>query len=293
MVLNKSDILRILIIAAGIIVLPYYSFAQITVPINEKELADFTREREAMSFMSIDLSQTWLYMVKDNIISTNKILLQEVYYNNLGAPEKIIQYDENQNVSSFKTIKYNHKNLPFEEIRFSSDSLLLGGIMFEYYENDLLKKQIDYNENAIVTAIQEYQRTEDSIIVNVLDGQGIFVYRNILLTENTSETNLIKAMYKVDRNNNVLEMTVLEYDELLALRRKMIYDDKNKGTRRDFIYNEDGSLLRSVTYNEEGTVLNDASYEYDKFGNVIRLIEFDKKTSSTRLYFINYLSEKK
>lgn len=293
MILNKLKRLRILTIIVGLIGISYCSLAQITVPINEKELADFTREREAMSFLGIDLSQTWLYMVKENVISTNKILLQEIYYSNAGIPEKIIQYDENQNISSFKTIKYNHKNLPFEEIRFSADSSLLGGVMFEYYENDLLKKQIDYDENAIVISIQEYQRAGDTIFVNVFDANGVFVYRNIMLTESASGTNLIKTMYKVDRINVVLETIVLEYDELLALRRKMIYDEKNKGTRREFVYNDDGSLLRTVTVDDEGSILNDTSFEYDKYGNAIRIIEFDKNTSSTRLYFINYLSEKK
>jgi hypothetical protein len=268
------------------------SFAQITVPINEKELEDYAREREAMSAMKIDLSQTWLYMVKDNVISSNKLLLQEVYYSKLGTVETVVNYNENRNITNFKKIKYNNKNLPFEEIRFSSDSSLLGGVMFEYYENGLLKKQTDYDENATVTVMQEYVRSNDTIYVNVYDGKGVFVYRNIMLTETVSGTSLIKAMYKVDRNNNILETTILEYDQLLSLRRKMIYDDKNKGTKREFVYDDEGALLRSVTYNENNEIISDSSYEYDKYGNVIRIIEFDKETSSTKLYFINYLSKR-
>ncbi|MDD3685876.1 MAG: hypothetical protein PHE56_03820 [Bacteroidales bacterium] len=268
------------------------SFAQITVPINEKELEDYAREREAMSAMKIDLSQTWLYMVKDNVISSNKLLLQEVYYSKLGTVETVVNYNENRNITNFKKIKYNNKNLPFEEIRFSSDSSLLGGVMFEYYENGLLKKQTDYDENATVTVMQEYVRSNDTIFVNVYDGKGAFVYRNIMLTETVSGTSLIKAMYKVDRNNNILETTILEYDQLLSLRRKMIYDDKNKGTKREFVYDDEGALLRSVTYNENNEIISDSSYEYDKYGNVIRIIEFDKETSSTKLYFINYLSKR-
>ena len=268
------------------------SFAQITVPINEKELEDYAREREAMSAMKIDLSQTWLYMVKDNVISSNKLLLQEVYYSKLGTVETVVNYNENRNITNFKKIKYNNKNLPFEEIRFSADSSLLGGVMFEYYENGLLKKQTDYDENATVTVMQEYVRSNDTIYVNVYDGKGVFVYRNIMLTETVSGTSLIKAMYKVDRNNNILETTILEYDQLLSLRRKMIYDDKNKGTKREFVYDDEGALLRSVTYNENNEIISDSSYEYDKYGNVIRIIEFDKETTSTKLYFINYLSKR-
>jgi YD repeat-containing protein len=155
----------------------------------------------------------------------------------------------------------------------------------------LLKKQIDYDENANVTVIQEYVRRNDTIYINVYDGKAAFVYRNIMLTEKVSGTSLIKAMYKVDRNNNILETTILEYDQLLSLRRKMIYDDKNKGTKREFVYDDDGALLRSVTYNENNEIISDSSYEYDKYGNVIRIIEFDKGTTSTKLYFINYLSK--
>lgn len=268
------------------------SFAQITVPINEKELEDYNREREAMSAMKIDLSQTWLYMVKDNIISSNKILLQEVYYNKAGTPETIMHYNENHSVANFKKIKYNSKNFPFEEIRFSADSSLLGGVMFEYYDNGLLKKQTDYDENANLTVVQEYVRSKDTIYVNVYDGKGAFVYRNIMLSKKVSGTELIETMYKVDRNNNILETTKLEYDQLLSLRRKMIYDDKNKGTRREFVYDDDGALLRSVTYNENNIIITDSSFEYDKYGNVIRIIEFDKESASTKLYFINYLSKK-
>lgn len=266
--------------------------AQITVPINEKELEDYTREREAMSYMKIDLSQTWLYMVKENIISSNKILLQEVYYSKAGTPETVMHYNENHSIANFKKIKYNSKNLPFEEIRFSTDSSLLGGVMFEYYDNGLLKKQTDYDENANITVIQEYVRSNDTIYLNVFDGKGTFVYRNIILTEKVSGAMLIKAMYKIDRNNKILETTILEYDELLSLRRKMIYDDKNNGTRREFVYDDDGALLRSVIYNENNEIITDSSFEYDKYGNVIRIIEFDKESASTKLYFINYLSKK-
>jgi hypothetical protein len=266
--------------------------AQITVPINEKELEDYNREREAMIAMKIDLSQTWLYMVRDNIISSNKILLQEVYYSKAGTPETVKHYNEKNSVAHFKKIKYNSKNLPFEEISFSTDSSLLGGVMFEYYDNGVLKKQTDYDENANVTVMQEYVRSNDTIYINVYDGKGVFVYRNIMLTEKVSGTTLIKAMYKVDKNNNILETTILEYDQLLSLRRKMIYDDKNKGTKREFVYDDEGALLRTVTYNESNQTITDSSFEYDSYGNVIRIIEFDRETASTKLYFINYLSKR-
>ena len=135
-------------------------------------MEQYNRERQAITTMNIDLSQTWLYMVKDNIISTNKVLLSEVFYSKQGLPELVVQYDENQNIVSNTKIRYNSRHLPFEEIKFSEDSSLISGIMYEYDENGFLKKQINYNENAIITSVQEYIRKQDSIIISVFDNQA-------------------------------------------------------------------------------------------------------------------------
>jgi len=265
-------------------------FSQITVPINKKEMEQYNRERQAITTMNIDLSQTWLYMVKDNIISTNKVLLSEVFYSKQGLPELVVQYDENQNIVSNTKIRYNSRHLPFEEIKFSEDSSLISGIMYEYDENGFLKKQINYNENAIITSVQEYIRKQDSIIISVFDNQAKFAYGNILIFENHNGESFLKSMYKVDSNQNIIEKNLFDYNEIYALRRKTVYDENNMGNQKDFIYNEDGALVRTIVSSSEGSKISDTSFEYDDFGNLIRIIEYEEDSNTSKLFFINYLS---
>ncbi|HOZ29466.1 MAG TPA: hypothetical protein PLL66_00995 [Bacteroidales bacterium] len=265
--------------------------AQITVPITLKELNEHKRNRDLISFMKIDMSQTWLYMVKDNVISSNRLLVQEIYYNKSGLPEKILQYDENQKVQSFTIVKYNNNNLPFEEIKFASDSVLISGVMYKYDENDLLNSQIDYKTNAEVIAVQNYNRSADSIFVSVLDKNGALIYKNIILLSDTTCNAMIKGMIKKDKNDTIFEKTVFEYDEFQSLRHKFIYDKNNHGTRRVFVYDEQGALIRAVTYGDNVKVLSDSSYEYDEYGNVTRVFDYDSENNTTKVYFIKYLSK--
>jgi hypothetical protein len=263
------------------------AYAQINVPINSKELSDYNREREVLSFMKIDLSQTWLYMVKDNVISSNKILVQEVYYNKSGVPERIVQYNEKQKPETFTVIKYNSKNLPFEEIKFSADSTLIKGTLFEYSENGYLNKQVDYNNEGGVIAVQNYNRYSDSIVVTVSDATGALIYKSTM--DFSGNPDLMKNLVKTDKRNTVFEKVVFEYDELQSLTRKFVYDSNNTGIKRDFVYNNEGALIRTMTYNEAQEIISDSSFEYDEYGNLIQIIDDDK--DSMKVYFINYLSK--
>ncbi len=283
--IKKIELLIIALTFSGFI------FSQVTVPVSLKELAAYNREREAMKFMKIDLSQSWLYLVKDNIISSNKLLVQEIYYNKEGLPERILQYDEMQKIKNFIVVKYNSRHLPFEEIKFSADSVLISGIMFEYDKNDLLSKQVDYDADAEIIAAQTYTRSGDSINVLVTDKSGNFIYKNHISLSGDMDNSLIKSMVKSDKNNTVFEETVFEYDELQSLRRKFVYDNKNLGTRRDFVYNDEGALIRTVTYDDNSKTLSDSSFEYDEYGNVIRIIDLDSANGTTKVYFIKYLAK--
>lgn len=282
--MKKIQFLVLLIFISNFVI------SQITVPISEREYEQYNRERQAIKAMKIDLSQTWMFMVKNNVISNNKLLLSEVYFNKEGLPEIIVQYDENQNIVSNTTVKYNAKNLPFEEIKFSKDSSLINGVLFEYDQDGLLIKQINYNEDAVLTAVQEYTRKGDTVFISVFDNHGDLAYVNILLYEKIDGISLLKSMYKVDKNQNVVEESLFDYNELYSLRRKTVYDDKNSGTIKNFVYNSDGAMLRTIISDENGKIISDTSYEYDDYGNVIRIIEYDERSASSKLFFINYLS---
>jgi YD repeat-containing protein len=286
-----ENVLKSITFLIAVLVLPLVLLSQITVPVNYKELADYKRESDAMKFMKIDLSQTWLFMVKDNIISSNKILVQEVYYNSEGLPERILHYDEMQKLKTYTVIKYNNHKLPFEEIDFTADSVLISGILFEYDDNDLLSRQVDYDNKAELIAMQTYQRSNDSIMISVTDKAGNLIYKNLIILSGKIGKEQIKSMTKSDRNNTVFEKVMFEYDELQSLSRKFVYDDKNIGTRREFVYNDEGALIRTVTYDENSAIHSDSSFEYDNYGNVIRIIDLDSSTGSTKVYFVKYLAK--
>jgi hypothetical protein len=286
-----KNVLKSLAFLIAALVLPLVLLSQITVPVNYKELADYKRESDAMKFMKIDLSQTWLFMVKDNIISSNKILVQEVYYNSEGLPARILHYDEMQKLKTYTVIKYNNHKLPFEEIDFTADSVLISGILFEYDDNDLLSRQVDYDNKAELIAMQTYQRSNDSIMISVSDKAGNLIYKNLIVLSGKIGKEQIKSMTKTDRNNTVFEKVMFEYDELQSLSRKFVYDDKNIGTRREFVYNDEGALIRTITYDENSSIHSDSSFEYDNYGNVIRIIDLDSATGTTKVYFVKYLAK--
>lgn len=267
-----------------------FLFSQVTVPISEKEMEQYNRERQAIMAMKIDLSQTWLYMVKNNVISSNKILLSEVFYSKQGLPELVVQYDENQKITSSTRVKYNSKNLPFEEIKFAADSSLIGGILFEYDKNGLLNKQVHYNESGVITAIQQYLRKQDTIFMSVFNNSAEFIYGNALIFENKNGQSLLKSMYKIDSSHNIIEKNLFDYDEIYALRSKIVYDDKDLGTQKNFVYNDDGALVRTIITNSAGIHISDTSFEYDEYGNLIRIVEYEEETGTAKLFFINYLS---
>jgi len=292
--MTKTIITRRIQVLLLLILLTVFSapvYTQITVPVTAKELADYQRESEAMVFMKIDLSQTWLYMVKDNVISSNKLLVQEIYFNKAGLPERLSHYDEAQKLNSFTVIKYNARNLPFEEIKFTPDSTLISGTLFEYDENDLLSKQVNYGNDAQILLMQEYSRSNDSIYVKVCDKNGILVYKSIITLSRRSGE--IKNMIKVDNNNEIIERTIFETDEPRSITRKFVYDSENRGIRRDFVYSDEGALIRTVTYDQNSEIMSDSSFEYDEYGNLIRIIDMDQATTTTKMYFIKYLTQVK
>ncbi len=269
------------------------SFAQISVPITDRDLSDYNRERQTIEMMNIDLSQTWLYMAKDNLMSSNKILVSEVGYNKNGSPEKIFFYDENQKIKNFTVIKYNNQNLPFEEIRFNGDSTLLNGIMYAYNKNNLLIQQINYSNNGKIIFSQSYNRSNDTIYVGVFNGKEEIVSRNIITLEEKNSYDYISKLMKIDQSNKVIEQVVFEYDEMAELTKKFIIDENNHAQTKGFVYNEDGALIKSSFYDIQSKLISSSSYEYDLYGNISRIIENTSIDNSTKIFEIKYLSRTK
>ena len=265
--------------------------AQVNVPITKSDLSDITREREFIKTMNINLSQTWLYMVKGNTISSNKILISEISYNSDGLPHKMSFFDENRKISNFTVVKYNKQLLPFEEIRFTVDSLLINGIMYEYDENNLLDKQINYNNKAEIISIFVHNRSNDSIYINDYDANNNLKEKNIIILENINGMDLIKKTLKLDNNNETLQKQVFEYDEMSSLHKKTIFENGVNTGYKDFVYSEEGALIKSSFYNADSELASSTSYEYDAYGNIDRIIERAEKDNSTKVFMINYLTK--
>lgn len=269
------------------------SIAQITVPITDKDLSDYNRERQTIEMMNIDMSQTWLYMAKGNLMSSNKILVSEVFYNENGSPEKMFFYDENQKIKNFTVIKYNNQNLPFEEIRFNSDSTLLNGIMYAYDKSNLLIQQVNYSNDGKIINTQSYNRSKDTIYVGVFNDKEELVSKNIITLEEKNSFSYIKSLMKIDESNKVVEQVVFEYDEMAELTKKFIVDENNQAKMKDFVYNEEGALIKSSFYNTQSQLISSSSYEYDLYGNISRIIESTASDNSTKVFEIKYLSRTK
>jgi hypothetical protein len=266
-------------------------FSQITIPLTKSDLLKYNMEKDAMVFLNIDMAENWLYMVKGNQVSNNKLLVSSVLYNKSGLPERIYYYDEMQRPGSFVVIKYNNQNLPFEEIKFSSDSILMSGIMYEYNNENLLFRQIGYDNRTQIIYINSFFRENDSIFIVSTNNKNQIIYRSLISFYENEEKDLIKSMVKTDRNNKLIEETIFEYDKLTSLTKKTVYDSEDKGTLREFVYNEDGAMTKSVTYDYQNNEIQSISFEYDKYGNISRIIEYNEAEKMTSVYMMQYYTK--
>lgn len=276
---------------SAFILISYLLCSQITIPINNKELQTYNREKDIISFLKIDLSQTWLYLVKDGIVSSNKVLAQEIYFNKSGLASKMLFYNTDKSLNNFIIVNYNSNFLPFEEIKFNADSILISGVMYEYDATGWLHKQTNYDNNNKIVATQIYNRYNDSIVIDIFDEKNVLVYKNTMFFNNSSQDGLIKKMEKSYPNNKHFEKTLYEYDNVQSLRRKTILNANVIATSKDFIYNEDGALIRTIVQDFDSKIISDTSFEYDSYGNMTRIIETGDDKGISKLYFINYLSK--
>ncbi|HOK38779.1 MAG TPA: hypothetical protein P5538_08150 [Bacteroidales bacterium] len=269
------------------------SFSQVNIPINKREYDNYNREAAIIASMRIDLVQTWLYIVKDNLVSSNKLLVQEVYFTKAGLPEKIFYFNEDSTVNSFSIIKYNFRNFPFEEIRYTSDSSLIDGILYEYNRNGFLSKQIFYDNKANVIRTLVYENIGDTIMVTSYKNDSIILFKDIIIFNDGWENGTVKKLLKLDKNNSVIENSTFVYNEFDAIRSKITYDAKNQGVIKEFFYDDNGAVIRTVTKTDYGIILNDSSFEYDSYGNVKTIIDYNPIEKMSKLFVINYLSKTK
>lgn len=220
---------------------------------------------------------TWKVTVKDNVISRTKVLFSETYYNENGQPSRIVYFGKDNRPKSFVIVKYNSRNLPFEEVNFTADSVMIGGTLYEYDNENMLSSQISYVGNS-VTSNYRIERMADSIVVSEVDSLGKVISNGSISSIAADQKEL------VFRRVQNPEMTSYDYDILSEVTRKHIVGAAEK---KVFIYEND-KVVKTSVFGHDGEEISSASLEYDRAGNISRIIERREKDGTTNVYMINY-----
>lgn len=251
--------------------------SQVWIPVTSSDAVSCRNYSRNIKQKSYHSSVTWKVTVKDNLISRTKVLFSETYYNDNGQVSRVIYFGEGNRPKSFTIVKYNSRNLPLEEINFTPDSVMIGGILYEYNEEDMLSSQISYI-GASVTGHYRIERLSDSIVVSEVDSLGKVLSRGSISSIASDQKEL------VFRRAQVPEKTVDDYDILSEVTRKHIVGVAEK---KVFIYEND-KVVKTSVYGHDGEEISSASLEYDMSGNISRIIERREKDGATNVYMINY-----
>lgn len=251
--------------------------AQVWIPVTASDAISCKRYSQNIKNQAYHSSATWKVTVKDNVISRTKALFSETFYNRNGQPYKIIYFGEGNRPQTFTIVKYNAQDLPFEEVFFSTDSVMLGGVLYEYDSDNLLSNHIVYQADS-VTANYNIKHFSDSIVVTQTNRAGQIISNGLISTTVNDQKEL------VFRRNNEQVVQKRDYDILNEFTKKHIVGN---AAEKIFIYENDQVVKTSVLNNEHEEI-SSASFEYDRFGNISRIIERRDLDGATNVYMINY-----
>lgn len=275
-----------------ILLLTKSTIGQFIIPFTKSELKQYYAQKDSLSHENIDIAKVWLYNVNGNKVSSSRILTSEIIYDNNGLPKKIINYDEKQNIKSFTYIKYNNQLLPFEEVKFNADSILLGGVMYEY-KDSLVFRQVGYEYSKIKYINTYMMRNNNMVIISSNDNNDV-IYRSLVdFCDIGGDHNFIISMIKIGISNDNFEKIIVEQDKFLSLTKKYIYDDKDNGILKKVFYDNNGKVIKMITYDINNNEIQNSSFEYNERGSVSRVIEYSEIQKQTSVYVINYFSKTK
>ena len=261
-----------------ILLLPLTGWVQVWIPVTKSDAVACWTYSQNIKEKSYHSSVTWKATVKDNVISrTKKVLFSETYYNERGQSSKIIYFDEENRPKCFTIVKYNSRNLPFEEINFTPDSVLIGGTLYEYNDENMLVSHVSY-QGASVTSNYRIERMSDSIVVSEVDSLGKVVSSGSISSIADDQKEL------VFRRAQSQENPAGDYDILSEITRKHIVGSAEK---KVFIYEND-KVVKTSVFGHDGEEISSASLEYDQSGNIIRIIERLENDGATNVYMIKY-----
>ena len=260
-----------------LILISFLCCAQVWIPVTASDAVSCEKYSRNIKESALHSSLTWKVTVKDNVISRTKVLFSETFYNSNGQPSKIIYFGGGNRPSSFTIVKYNSHNLPFEEVNFTADSVMIGGTLYEYNDKNLLISQISYVGSS-VTNHYRIEHSTDSIVVSEVDSLGKVISSGSISTIASDQKELV--FRRVQRHEKI----VGDYDILSEITRKHIVGVAEK---KIFIYEND-KVVKTAVFDSDNEEISSASLEYDRSGNISRIIERRERDGATNVYMINY-----
>lgn len=253
-------------------------YSQVWIPVTKSDVEYAKKQAQGNKQQQISKTRMWKFIVKDNAISGNKYLFSETSYDKNGLATKTEFFNNKKQTTSFTIYKYNSNQLPFEEITFSPDSTPICGVIYEYTQNKLLKKQTNY-KGAEITDTYKIERSGDSIYVVEVDSlDRVISYGSITaISDAQNELTIRQAKEKNQNNNN--------YDILQEIFKKHII---GSACKKDFVY-ENSRLVKTSIFDSNDKEISSASFEYDKLGIINRIIERNEIEHTTNVYMINVI----
>ena len=269
--------MRQILLALCLTLLFSTGWSQVWIPVTPSDVASCRNYSKKIKENSFHSSVTWKVTVKDNVISRTKTLFSETYYNESGQPSKIVYFGDGNRPNSYTIVKYNSRNLPFEEVNFTSDSVMIGGTLYEYNNENMLISQISY-AGSLVTNNYRIEHKADSIVVSELDSLGKVISCGSISSIATDQKELVfrRAQNPINPDGS--------YDILSEVTHKHIVGAAEK---KVFIYEGD-KVVKTSVFGHDGDEISSASLEYDTLGNISRIIERREKDGATIVYMINY-----
>ena len=267
-----------------------FTFAQVSIPVNKKELDDYDREMKIRAFLGIHMSVSSVHEIVEGKIGDEKQIVSRFYYNEAGLLERTNYYDSLGKKESFVIIKYDSENMAIEQIRFSADSILIDGSMYSYDENRLVKEIIKYKNPAVLVMTSKYERSKAYLKINHFDALNSLIFSEEFTFISFPIYEMPESVIKKDDNSRIFETINYSYNQENNLKKREIFGELAGKRITEFFYDSDGALVKTVNNNNktQETVITD--FIYDDYGNLITIKDKDNNGIILRAMQIDYFS---
>lgn len=186
-------------------------------------------------------------------------------------------------------IEYNFNGDVIEAIEWSSDEEIESKILSKYNENNKITEEINFISENEISEHVTYFRTNDGSInkIEILYGDGSKTIKEYIhnTIENFKSVNIHNEdgdfegseFYKFDSSGNIIEKSILNFDNKLEEKITFSYNDKiqliNENhldesdkiiSSRRFTYDEHNNLLEILTVNGRNNIIEKVTTTYDE-----------------------------